>query len=100
MNIIIGNPHNPKLKIIASKIPNSVVTNTYCKLKYITEPVSIIIPIDLIKDNGFITNTEISLDELLLKLNVINIVYGNLQNKELLKKYQDDYHIKVNYFQF
>ncbi len=100
MNIIIGNPNDQKMLKIKSQIPGSIVTNTYCKLKHLSGLVTIVIPNAIIKENGFIQGTEISLDELLLKLKVQKIVYGNLANKEILNDYLHNYHVKTVYFAF
>lgn len=100
MNIIIGNINDPRVLRLKKQIPNSVVTNTYCKLKNINQSVVIIIPYDLVNQNGFIQNTEISLDELLLKMKVEKIVYGNTNNKKILKDYTNNYHIKTIEFAF
>lgn len=100
MNIIIGNPKDQRVVKLNRQISNSIVTNTYCKLKHIKETVVIIIPYELINNNGFVQNTEISLDELLLKMPVEKIVYGNHLNKSILKEYEKTYHIKVIEFAF
>lgn len=100
MNIIVGNPKDQRVIKLKQQIPNSIITNTYCKLKNVKDVVVIIIPYELINNNGFIQNTEISLDELLLKMRVEKIVYGNHINQNILKEYGKTYHVKVIEFAF
>lgn len=100
MNIIIGNHNDLRLNRLKQEIPNSIVTDTYCDLKRITEPVIIIIPYEKVNSNGFVNNTEISLDELLLKMNVSKIVYGNIANKEIMNNITNNYHIKTIAYAF
>lgn len=100
MYIIIGNKNDSRLYEISNKLGNSIVVHNYCKLKNLNTYCNIIIPYELILPNGFINNTEISLDELLLQLRVIKIVYGNVNNSEVIKRFSRDYHIKTEFFKF
>ncbi len=100
MNIIIGNKNDLRLRRLNREIPNSLVTDTYCDLKRITEPVILIIPYEKVNNNGFVNNTEISLDELLLKMNVQKIVYGNINNRDIMNNFTNNYHIKTIAYAF
>lgn len=100
MNIIIGNRNDLRLRRLNREIPNSLVTDTYCDLKRITEPVILIIPYEKINNNGFVNNTEISLDELLLKMNVQKIVYGNITNRDIMNNFTNNYHVKTIAYAF
>lgn len=100
MNIIIGNRNDLRLRRLNREIHNSLVTDTYCDLKRITEPVILIIPYEKINNNGFVNNTEISLDELLLKMNVQKIVYGNITNRDIMNNFTNNYHVKTIAYAF
>ena len=77
-----------------------MVVYNYCKLKNLKTVCTLIIPYEIILPNGFVNNTEISLDELLLQLGVIKIVYGNVRNGEIIKRFSRDYHVKTEYLNF
>ena len=100
INIIIGSKDDVRLFDISRRLNNSLVVHNYCKLKNLKTICTLIIPFEKILPNGFINNTEISLDELLLQLGVIKIIYGNINNGEALKRFSRDYHVKVEYFKF
>ena len=69
MTLIIGKKDDYRLNNISRLIPNSLVIYNYCKIKNYAKSnivFDILIPFEKVLDNGFIQNTEISNDELLL----------------------------------
>lgn len=100
MTLIIGKKDDTRLNLIESAIPNSMVIYNYCKIKNFARSnviFNIIIPYEKILKNGFIENTEISLDELLLQLKVLKIEYGNIYNNLIMKNIMNTYHVKVTF---
>ena len=62
-----------------------------CAIKFIGEVVNLYIPFDKVLDNGFIENTSLYLEEVLITLKTENIYYGNKISsylEELSKIYQ------------
>ena len=100
MNIIIGNKNDLRINELVRKIPNSIVTSNYCNLKNIKELCVVIIPHEIINNNGLISNTEIFIDELLLNLKVVKVVYGNINNSYMINRIRKDYHINVELMWF
>lgn len=100
MTLIIGKKDDLRLNMIAASIPECLVIYNYCKIKNYAKSniiFNIIIPYEKILQNGFIQNTEISLDELLLQLKILKIEYGNIYNSQIMKNIMNTYHVKVTY---
>lgn len=98
MTLIIGKKDDYRLKLISNHFSESLIIHNYCKIKNFARSniiFNIVIPFEKILPNGFIENTEISIDELLLQLRVLKIEFGNIYNNHFMKNIMNTYHIKT-----
>jgi hypothetical protein len=65
-----------------------------CGIKFIKEEVEIFIPYEEVLNNGFITNTKVYLEELLITLSVKKL-YLSQQNNSYLQELRDFYKIEI-----
>ena len=79
MKIVIG--ENTKINNLFAEKMNALLTDEMCGIKFIKEEVEIFIPYEEVLNNGFITNTKVYLEELLITLNVKKL-YLSQQNKQ------------------
>lgn len=100
MNIMIGPKLDNRLDKLTKKIPGSISIYNYCKIKNYHGSAILIIPYAKVLKNGFVEGTEVSLDELLLQLGVMQIIYGNQENGKFMKQLAKDYHIKITFQSF
>lgn len=89
MKIVLGEK-TKKLEDFAYKI-SGIIAFEMCGIKFIKEVVDLYIPYEKVLDSGFIENTSLYLEEVLLTLKVRNVYYGNEKTsylEELAKIYQ------------
>lgn len=92
MKIVIG--ENTKINNLFAEKMNALLTDEMCGIKFIKEEVEIFIPYEEVLNNGFITNTKVYLEELLITLNVKKL-YLSQQNNSYLQELRDFYKIEI-----
>ncbi len=92
MKIVIG--ENTKINNLFAEKMNALLTDEMCGIKFIKEEVEIFIPYEEVLNNGFITNTKVYLEELLISLNVKKL-YLSQQNNSYLQELRDFYKIEI-----
>jgi hypothetical protein len=92
MKIVIG--ENTKINNLFAEKMNALLTDEMCGIKFIKEEVEIFIPYEEVLNNGFITNTKVYLEELLITLNVKKL-YLSQQNISYLQELRDFYKIEI-----
>ena len=92
MKIVIG--ENRKINNLFAEKMNALLTDEMCGIKFIKEEVEIFIPYEEVLNNGFITNTKVYLEELLITLNVKKL-YLSQQNNSYLQELRDFYKIEI-----
>lgn len=75
-----------------------LVINKMCNVKTITQNVTILIPYQIVLKNGLVSNTAVHLEELIITLNVDEIVYTNIYNKEIMDYFSKTYNVKTMYY--
>jgi hypothetical protein len=91
MKILLGEK-SKLLDEYASRL-NAIPASEMCGIKFIKEEVDLYI-ISKILDNGFIENTSLSLEEVLITLNVKNVYY-KFHNAEYLTNCSLFYQVKI-----
>lgn len=92
MKIVIG--ENTKINNLFAEKMNALLTDEMCGIKFIKEEVEIFIPYEEVLNNGFITNTKVYLEELLITLSVKKL-YLSQQNNSYLQELRDFYKIEI-----
>lgn len=92
MKIVIG--ENTKINNLFAEKMNALLTDEMCGIKFIKEEVEIFIPYEEVLNNGFITNTKVYLEELLITLSVKKL-YLSQQNSSYLQELRDFYKIEI-----
>ena len=92
MKIVIG--ENTKINNLFAEKMNALLTDEMCGIKFIKEEVEIFIPYEEVLNNGFITNTKVYLEELLITLNIKKL-YLSQQNNSYLQELKDFYKIEI-----
>lgn len=92
MKIVIG--ENTKINNLFAEKMNALLIDEMCGIKFIKEEVEIFIPYEEVLNNGFITNTKVYLEELLITLNVKKL-YLSQQNNSYLQELRDFYKIEI-----
>lgn len=92
MKIVIG--ENTKINNLFAEKMNALLTDEMCGIKFIKEEIEIFIPYEEVLNNGFITNTKVYLEELLITLNVKKL-YLSQQNNSYLQELRDFYKIEI-----
>jgi hypothetical protein len=92
MKIVIG--ENTKINNLFAEKMNALLTDEMCGIKFIKEEVEIFIPYEEVLNNGFITNTKVYLEELLITLNIKKL-YLSQQNNSYLQELRDFYKIEI-----
>ena len=92
MKIILGEK-TEKLDVLAKKI-KGIIASEMCGIKFIKEEVDLFIPYNKILDDGFIENTSINIEEVLITLKIRNIYYG-FENSNYLLDCAELYQVKI-----
>lgn len=75
-----------------------LVINKMCNVKTITQNVTVLIPFQIVLKNGLVSNTAVHLEELIITLNVDEIIYTNIYNKEIMDYFSKTYNVKTKYY--
>lgn len=74
-----------------------LVINKMCNIKTITQNVKVLIPFQIVLKNGIVSNTAVHLEELIITLNVDEIIYTNIYNKDVMEYLEKTYNVKTTY---
>lgn len=75
-----------------------LVINKMCNVKTITQNVTVLIPFQIVLKNGLVSNTAVHLEELIITLNVDEIIYTNMYNKDIMDYFSKTYNVKTRYY--
>ncbi len=99
MILIIGVNDYRMIKFVNKKIiplkQKYKIINKMCMLKFIKEPVDIVIPFGYLMNNDLVSNTQVHVPELLMTLTVKSISYYNFYNENKLINFAKDFNIPI-----
>lgn len=74
-----------------------LVISKMCNIKTITQNVKVLIPFQIVLKNGIVSNTAVHLEELIITLNVDEVIYTNIYNKDVMDYLERTYNVKTTY---
>lgn len=96
MNVVIGRPSS-NMESFLNKIEDpKILVKDICKIKFIKDPIILIIPFDQYLENGFISKTGLFLEEALLMLKIKKVIYMPLINSSKVEVLCSKYHIEMS----